>query len=197
VTSEVNTVSGAVEDEEQAMSEEYRDPEPAAPRSDEERRRRLLERQGRRKSVALAIVLSMMPGLGQVYVGYYQRGFLHIFAFAGLIMLVSSNHFQGLEPFFGVSLAFLVLYNFVDAGRRAVLYNLALDGVGPDRLPDEGEGARGSLAGGTILIVIGVLLFLNLRFDVSLEWLEEWWPVGLIALGAYLVWQSRKERRAD
>ena len=31
----------------------------------------------RRKSPVLALVLSLMPGLGQVYVGYYNQGFIN------------------------------------------------------------------------------------------------------------------------
>ena len=39
----------------------------------------------RRKSPGLACFLSLMPGLGQVYVGYYQRGFVHAAVVAALI----------------------------------------------------------------------------------------------------------------
>ena len=37
----------------------------------------------RRKSPTLAALLSLMPGLGQVYVGYYQQGFIDIAVAAG------------------------------------------------------------------------------------------------------------------
>ena len=43
-------------------------------------------RDPRSKSPALAAILSMMPGLGQVYIGYYQRGFVHI------LVIASSHH---------------------------------------------------------------------------------------------------------
>jgi len=43
-------------------------------------------RDTRRKSPAIAAILSMMPGLGQVYVGYYQRGFVHA------VVVASLNH---------------------------------------------------------------------------------------------------------
>ncbi len=155
---------------------------------------RTIRKQSQRKSVVLACILSAMPGLGQIYVGYYQRGFLHVLAFASIIALLASGQVAGLQPFLGISLAFLVLYNIVDAGRRAALYNLALDGLSLEPLPEDMMGNRGSLMGGTILIVAGVLLFAHLRFDMSLVWLEEWWPLGLVALGAHLVVQARRER---
>jgi len=31
-------------------------------------------------------------------------------------------------------------------------------------------------------------------FGFSLEWLERWWPAGLIAGGAYLVYSGMKDR---
>jgi hypothetical protein len=149
---------------------------------------------GRSKSVVLACVLSLMPGLGQIYVGYYQRGFVHVFAFAAIIALLASGDLHDLAPFLGISLGFLYLYNIVDAGRRASLYNLALQGLGPETLPDELSRGRGSLAGGVILIGAGVLLLAHLRFDMSLYWLEEWWPLALIGFGAYLTLQAMRER---
>lgn len=154
-------------------------------------------RVSRSKSVVLACVLSIMPGLGQVYVGYYTRGFVHVFAFASIIALLASGDLSGLAPFLGISLGFLYLYNIVDAGRRASLYNLALQGLGPEKLPEELSGRRGSLGSGIILIGVGVLLLAHLRFDMSLEWLEEWWPLALILFGAYLALQAIRDRRDE
>ena len=56
----------------------------------------------RYKSPALATIMSLMPGLGQIYVGYYRQGFINIIVIAGIIALLSSHSFShGLEPFFG------------------------------------------------------------------------------------------------
>jgi hypothetical protein len=46
----------------------------------------------RRKSVALASILSCMPGLGQVYVGYYHLGFIYILVVTGLITICTTPH---------------------------------------------------------------------------------------------------------
>ena len=88
----------------------------------------------RRKSPMLALVLSAMPGLGQVYVGYYQQGFTNALIIAGLIAMLNMN-MGGAEPFFGLFLAFYWLYNVVDAWRRAVFYNNALPASARPRCP--------------------------------------------------------------
>jgi hypothetical protein len=150
------------------------------------------------KSPAVACCLSAMPGLGQVYVGYYQRGFLHAIIVAGLISALATHDQGSLTPLFGLFLAFFWLYNMIDAARRASLYNQALAGGHEPDLPTDFEspGLRGSMVGGAVLIVVGTLLLANTRFDVSLEWLEEWWPAAIILFGAYLFFKAYQERSA-
>ncbi len=152
----------------------------------------------RRKSPFLACVLSAMPGLGQVYVGYYQRGFVHMAVFALVVMLLAQN-LGPLIPLAGIFLAFFWLYNVIDAGRRAVLYNEALDGRTDIELPQDFKTAAfgGSVVGGVVVALVGFILLLNTRFGFSLDWIEEWWPVALIAFGAYLVYKAKGEPSAS
>ncbi len=151
-----------------------------------------------RKSPFLAGLLSLMPGIGQIYVGYYALGFIHIAVFATTIaLLASAPPLSGLSPALGVFLGFFVIYNIVDACRRATLYNLAVDGVQGIELPDMNAPLpklQGSVTGGVALIAFGVLLLSNTLFGLSLDWLESWWPMGLVGLGAYLVAKARQER---
>ena len=156
-------------------------------------------RDPRAKSPVLTTVLSLMPGLGQVYLGYTQLGFIHAAVFASLIALMSSNQLGRLEPFVGISMAFFVLYNLVDAHRRALLVNERLAQLESQPLPD-GFGSvsfGGRLALGLGLIFVGLLSLLNLRFGFSLAWLERWWPAGLVLLGIYLVVRAVKDRAAS
>ena len=69
-----------------------------------------------------------MPGLGQVYVGYYTRGFVHAIVVASIITVLNLEVLE-LEPLFAMFLAFFWLYNIIDAGRRAAMYNHVLAGV--------------------------------------------------------------------
>lgn len=156
----------------------------------------------RRKSPALAAILSLMPGLGQVYVGYYQQGFAHMFI-AGftIFLLANSDHTFGIRPlvpFLGFFLGFFWLYNVIDAYRRASLYNLALAGMGPGEMPQDIKLPRagGSMAGGVALILLGALLLANTVWGVSLDWLDQWWPMAFVLLGGWLVYASASAKRS-
>lgn len=145
----------------------------------------------RRKSPILALVLSAMPGLGQVYVGYYQQGFTNVLVVASVIALLNFSVLSdGAAAFFGLFLAFYWLFNMVDAWRRAVFYNNALAGIAPGTLPSDfpAVSGRGSLAGGLALVILGVVLLSNTLFGMSLDWLEQWWPVAFIAVGVWLIY---------
>jgi TM2 domain-containing membrane protein YozV len=148
-----------------------------------------------RKSPLVATLLSMMPGLGQIYVGYYQQGFINMFVVAGTIAILSSSVMRGAEPFFGVFLSFFWIYQMIDANRRAQHYNRVKAGLGGEEVPEgfEMPTTKGSMLGGAILILIGVLFILDLNFDVSMEWIENWWPLILVLVGINLVWKARKK----
>ncbi|MBD3220409.1 hypothetical protein GF314_04130 [bacterium] len=137
----------------------------------------------------------IFPGIGQVYVGYYRQGIVLGLIFITIITVLASGDIDDLEPMFGMALGFVWIYNIIDAARRAQIVNRMLDGYGPDALPEDVPlpGAGGSRAGGWILIALGVLIFANLNFGLSLEWLENVWPLGLIALGGWLVWKARED----
>jgi hypothetical protein len=145
----------------------------------------------RRKSPLFATFLSAMPGLGQVYVGYYQRGFINAVVVGTLIALLTSN-LGPLTPLAALFLAFFWLYNVVDAGRRALLYNEALAGRSGIELPEDFKtpGLHGSIPGGLAVVAVGGVLLSHTRFGLPLDWLNEWWPAALILFGVYLVARS-------
>ncbi len=154
----------------------------------------------RRKAPALAGILSgIMPGLGQVYVGAYRKGFIHLFVVAATIAVLSSGGAQGgLEPLFGMFIAFYWLYNIIDAVRMSNFYNEAMAGVAPEDLRKEliGVGGTGSIWGGVLLIAFGLLFFLHKQFDLPLEWLKDWWPLVPVGFGVHLLIQGFKDRAA-
>jgi hypothetical protein len=101
-----------------------------------------------------------------------------------------------LTPLGGIFLAFFWLYNIVDAGRRAALYNEILAGRTDIELPKDFEtpGLGGSILGGTVIALVGFVLLLHTRFGLSLDFLEEWWPAALIAFGAYLIYKAKQDK---
>ena len=150
----------------------------------------------RLKSPVVATLLSAMPGLGQVYLGYYQQGFINALTVATLITVLNAN-VGTLEPLLGIFLAFFWLYNLVDAGRKASLLNQAVHRLEVPELP-EGFGSlnfKGQVFGGLALVAVGSLAFAHLRFGLSLDWVRNWWPMLLVAGGIYLVWQAASERK--
>ncbi len=155
----------------------------------------------RRKSPVLALVLSLMPGVGQIYVGYYQQGFTNALVVASIIALLNSELVRGAEPLFGLFLAFFWFYNVVDAWRRATFYNNALAGIGPATLPEDFAvtSGHGTLAGGLALVVIGAIALSHTLFGMPLEWIEKWWPLALIGVGAWLAYpaMARKKKSTD
>ncbi len=137
------------------------------------------------------------PGVGQLYVGYYRQGITLAILFAGIITLLAGGNVSPLEPFLGITLGFCWLYGIIDAARRAQAVNRHLDGFGDEPLPaDYAAPEGGSVFGGAVLVILGVVALLHTRFGLSLDWLADWWPVALIAVGAWLIRQSRKERKS-
>ncbi len=151
----------------------------------------------RYKSPALATIMSLMPGLGQIYIGYYQQGFINIVVIATIISVLASFHGDSpIIPFLGLFLAFYWLYNMVDAGRKATFYNQAVAGLGPMQVPegDQVLGNKGSLVGGVVMVVIGGVALAHTRFGMPLEWVERWWPMVLVLMGLYLLFQSVRSK---
>lgn len=150
------------------------------------------------KSPVCAVLLSVMPGLGHIYLGYVLRGFVHIVVVGCVIAILAESNGDGLAPLLGLFLPFFWLFGLVDAGRRATLYNLALKGGAAPHLPDSDEfrlpKLGGSIPAGLILIAVGVIFLSNTLFDISLAWIEDWWPVAPIAFGAWLLYQGVKEK---
>jgi hypothetical protein len=44
-----------------------------------------------------------------------------------------------------------------------------------------------------VLVAFGLLAFSHTMFDVSLEWIEDWWPLAIIGLGGYLIYKGYKD----
>jgi cell wall-active antibiotic response 4TMS protein YvqF len=142
------------------------------------------------KNPMLAAVLSLFPGMGNIYNGLYLRG-LTLFLIIASLIAVAQRH-----PLLGFSIAFFWLFNVLDAYRQATLinYGYAQD-LGLVDLPRHPKAAQGGLIAGVILTLIGLFALLDRFFDIDLGWLFDLWPAGLMAIGLWLVWASLRERR--
>jgi len=135
-----------------------------------------------KRSILLALLCGIFPGLGAVYNGQNVKALLHFTLIAGLWTL--ADLFSGsLESLLGGAGVALYIYALIDACRTARQANLGID-------PQiEDERIRAWLRGNTNLagiglIGIGSLTTINTIFP---ELLNRFWPVILVLLGLFLV----------
>lgn len=149
----------------------------------------------RDKSPRIAAAMSVVPGLGQIYIGYYVRGFITAATFL-LLIFMANVVAASVAPMFGFSAAFVWMFNIIDAGRTAALYNHSIAGAQSIKLPDNFKmpATGGSIAGGALLATFGLISLSNTALGFRLDWLEQWWPVFPLALGIYLVVVGMKDR---
>ena len=149
------------------------------------------------KKPALAALLSLFPGLGNVYNGLYLRGLISfVIVFSILGILTSSD--GGNAPFFAPAMAFFWLFNIIDAYRQAVLINHGYQqDLGLSDMPMRPRPGQGGIAAGILLVLVGTYALLEQYVDIELDWLFDLWPVVAIALGAWLIWGTIRDRRKE
>ncbi len=149
-----------------------------------------------KKSPGLAGVLSaIFPGLGQLYLGLYQRAFKIAAVFVGLIWLITVNFMGGrTTPLLGMGIAFIWFFGIIDAVRQAKAINsgyIEAGGLaGSERLVRKAPESVASLTWGVILVGIGTLWLLDRYVDLDRFWalVEDWLaPVSFILLGLILI----------
>ncbi len=130
----------------------------------------------------VSVILALFPGLGHVYNGLYLRGIVLF------LLAVTSIYLATEEGLMGMVVAFVWLFNIIDAYRQASLIE---QGHGPDlgvqdaaKAPPAGQLA---LLGGAGLFLFGFLLLLDHTFGYDMDRVWEFWPVGLLAVGAWLM----------
>jgi hypothetical protein len=146
-------------------------------------------------SPKVALGFSLIPGMGQVYLGYPRRGFLQFLAVASLVTLLSANILGPIEPLFDLLMIWILVHNCIDAYRRALLLSEALEGFEPlpPREDWEALSRRARIATGLVLVSAGILILLHVRFGVSFNWVLRWWPAGIVILGLGLLVQALKK----
>ena len=132
---------------------------------------------------ALAATLGFIPGLGAVYNGEYVKALIQVLIFGGLIAGVSSDMSSGYIAFLSIALGCFYCYMPIDAYRVAKARRAGQADPGP---LVEAKGARP--IGAFLLILIGVLFLLSNFGLLQTDWFEKAWPIGLIALGGWLIW---------
>jgi len=138
----------------------------------------------------LAATLGFIPGLGAVYNGEYVKALIQVLVFGGLIAGVSSDMPSGYIAFLSIALGCFYCYMPIDSYRVAKARQLGQ--AEPGGIV-EAKGARP--IGAFVLILMGVLFLLSNFGLLQADWFEKAWPIGLIALGGWIIW-DRTRRNA-
>ena len=133
----------------------------------------------------MAAFLSLVPGLGYLYVGAYQRAVMMLVSIYLVIVILPTP----VDVFASI---FIWFFGMFDCYRQAQIANLGGKEPQP-RTPSVG----GNLAFGVFLAVVGALLTLDNIFDINLEWLIDWWPMLLFLVGIWVIINAIRERRSD
>ncbi len=140
---------------------------------------------------ALAGLLGAIPfGVGAVYNGQYAKGLAHLVIFCLLIFGANTAR-EPLDGLFGVGIAFFVLYQIFDAVRTAKAIQMgqpAPDPLGLGRTFGAGEKIDTSKVPTAAIVLIGLgAVFLLQTSGVLSFSVEQFWPLLLIGLGAWMM----------
>jgi hypothetical protein len=129
-------------------------------------------------------------GVGAVYTGQYAKGLAHLVIMVLLIIGVGSNLPWFVITILGISIGFFYVYQIIDSVRSAKAIQSgepAPDPFGLAQTFGVGERFEGTKipTGAVVLIGLGVLFLLHTAglFEFGLD---RFWPLILIALGAWL-----------
>jgi hypothetical protein len=131
----------------------------------------------------------MIPGVGAIYNGQYAKGLVHVIIIGLMISILDNSAASGLEPLIGLLLAGFWFYMAFEAYHTA---KRRLAGQSVDEfsslIPMRNGGNAKFPAAPVVLIALGVVFLLNNLEILEMRRLLRYWPVLLIALGAYMLY---------
>lgn len=140
-------------------------------------------------SPGLAFFLGFIPGVGAIYNGQYAKGLIHVVIVGLMISILDRGSAGGLEPLMGLMLAGFFFYMAFEAYHTAKKRQL---GEPVDEfssiIPRRGPAAPRFPVAPVVLIVLGVIFLLDNLDLLDMSRLLRYWPVALIALGAYMLY---------
>ena len=141
-------------------------------------------------SPGLAFLLGFIPGVGAIYNGQYVKGLIHVVIMGLLISITSNEEMSGnLQPLFGMMIGAWVFYMAFEAYHTAKKRQL---GEPVDEfssiVPRHGQHSRFPLAP-TVLIAVGLIFLLHNLDILRIGQILRYWPIALIGLGAYMLYE--------
>jgi hypothetical protein len=137
-------------------------------------------------SPGLAFLLGVIPGVGAIYNGQYAKGLVHA-VITGVLISIMEAGAGGMEPLMGMLLAAWFFYMPFEAYHTARKRRLGEPVDEFSSILKVGSSSRFPTAA-VLLIALGVLLLLNTLELLSFRYVARYWPVILIAAGAYMLY---------
>lgn len=147
-------------------------------------------------SPGLAFFLGWIPGVGAIYNGQYVKGLVHAVIFGLLISLISSAENSPGVPLLVMMLVGFVFYMPFEAYHTAKKRQMGIRVDEWSSLLSQSRYMGRAPVGPVILILIGVLFLLDSLHLVEFRDIGRFWPVILIVVGAYMLY-NRVSGRAD
>jgi hypothetical protein len=139
-------------------------------------------------SPGLAMFLGIIPGVGAIYNGQYAKGIVHAVVWGVLMSIANSRAAHGMEAIFVMSVIAWMAYMTFEAYHTALKRRRGEPVDEYSSLIDlRGQRSHVPVAG-IALIALGILLLLHTLDLLDFEYVARFWPVLLIAAGAYLLY---------
>jgi hypothetical protein len=139
-------------------------------------------------NAAIAFILGLVPGLGAVYNGEYNKALIHIVVFAAMIVGFNSDIGDSATVALGFLVAGFVFYMAFDAMRTA-----KARGAGQPAADPLESWSKERPVGPIILIGLGALFLLNNFSWFAFYRVKTLWPLILIGVGV-LMFRNRIDK---
>ena len=133
-----------------------------------------------------AFLAFLFPGLGHLYSWAYERAFMIWATIAVCIFLIIQGHWP-----FSFLIAFTYFFSIFDAYREAQFFNLRAE---DQELPKPRSDSQGRLMFGVFLAVVATVVLADKLDLFDMDWIYDWWPVPVLALGIYLIYAAVRDR---
>jgi hypothetical protein len=146
------------------------------------------------KNPGAAGVLGIIPGLGHLYLGLYQRGAILFGVWVLMISVASHSRMHG--PFPGILIPFWIIFSIIDAVQQTRAINATgapMPGILGEEKPVK---VSGSLTAGILLVLVGAFLLVNNFIAIDLSFLNDWWPALLVLFGGWQIfsyWKGKQD----
>jgi hypothetical protein len=140
-------------------------------------------------NAAIAFLLGLVPGLGAVYNGEYNKAIIHVLIFGGIIVGITGVFGDRLTEFWVLALVCFVFYMAIDAVRSAKAKQTGQPVTDPFQ-----TWTKNRSLGPIVLIGAGALFLLNnFGFFDYFRVRQIFWPLVLIGIG-FLMMKNRVEK---